>query len=142
MTMLAPQKEGIPLPQPTDLSKPFWDGCAAGELRFQRCRNCKKAVFIPAVMCRYCGSLELDWEKSSGKGRVYSWSIVWRPQTPAFTVPYAPAIVDVAEGYQMLTDLIGIEPDQIKAGMPVEVEFHPVGGEIHLPYFRPAKTGT
>jgi uncharacterized OB-fold protein len=63
---------------------------------------------------------------------------VWRPQTPAFEVPYAPAIVELDEGYFMITNVIGCDPGDLFSGMRVVVQFHPAGGGILLPYFRPA----
>jgi uncharacterized OB-fold protein len=68
---------------------------------------------------------------------VYSWTVAWRPQSRAFRTPYVAAIVDLDEGYQMLTNVIGCQPDDVHAGMRVAVEFHPIGGGISLPYFRP-----
>jgi uncharacterized protein len=141
MTDLAIQSGGIPLPRPSEISRPFWDGCADGVLRFQRCQQCARPVFNPAPLCRWCGCLDLEWEVSSGKGAVYSWSVVWRPQSPAFNVPYAPAIIDMDEGYQMLSCIIGCTPDAIQVDLRVGVEFHPAGGGISLPYFRPLSSG-
>jgi uncharacterized OB-fold protein len=137
MTLLEPQSEGIPLPHPSPASQPFWDGCERSELLYQRCSNCGRAIFIPALLCRFCGSRDLSWAQSAGLGAVYSWSIVWRPQSPAFSTPYAAAIIDLDEGYQMLSNVIGCEPDDIHAGLRVAVEFHLVGEGINLPYFRP-----
>jgi uncharacterized OB-fold protein len=137
MTALRPHPHGIPLPQPTLISQPFWDGCARGELMFQRCTRCERPVFNPAPICRWCTSRDLAWERSSGAGCVYSWSTVWRPQTPAFDTPYVAAIIDVDEGYQMVANIIGCEPDDVCCGMKVAVEFHSIGSGISLPYFRP-----
>ena len=137
--MLLPQSEGIPLPNPTPVSQPFWDGCARGELLYQRCGSCQRAVFNPAPACRWCSSRELSWQRSAGLGSLYSWSVVWRPQSPAFQVPYAAALVDLDEGYQLLSNVIGCTPDDLRAGLRLRVEFHPVGGGFSLPYFRPAE---
>lgn len=137
MTLLVPQPEGIPTPTPSEMSRPFWEGCARGELRFQRCGDCGAATHTPAVICSNCCSANLSWEASSGRGTIYSWTVVWRPQTPAFVVPYAPAIVAVAEGWHLLTNIIGCEHDAVAVDQPVQIEFHPVGGGIHLPYARP-----
>ena len=62
---------------------------------------------------------------------------MWRPQTPSFRVPYAPAIVDVDEGFQILSDVVGCAPDDVRVGLRVEVDFQPVGDGVALPYFRP-----
>jgi uncharacterized OB-fold protein len=138
MTILEPQAGHIPHPYPTIVSQPYWDGCARGELLFQRCGDCGGITHTPALMCAHCTSRNLHWEKSAGTGSIYSWTTVWRPQTPAFTVPYTAIIVDMDEGWQILSNLIGCEPDAAHIGMRVQVEFHPVANsDITLPYFRP-----
>jgi uncharacterized OB-fold protein len=83
-------------------------------------------------------SSELAWERGTGKGSVYSWSVVWRPQAPQFVTPYVAAIVDLDEGYQMIANLIDCTPEDIASGMQVAVQFHPIGNGIWLPYFGPA----
>lgn len=140
MTTLQPQTGAIPLPTPSELSRPFWDGCNRGELLFQRCGACGRATHTPAYICAHCTSPALTWERSAGTGSVYSWTTVWRPQMPAFEVPYVAIIVDLDEGWQFLSNLIGCEVDDVEVGMRVEVEFHPVEGGFQLPYFRPARS--
>jgi uncharacterized OB-fold protein len=139
MNPLVPQHAELPHAEPGPITRPFWDGCAGGELRFQRCTACRAAQFPPSEICRSCLGFDLAWERSAGNGALYSWTVVRRPATPAFEVPYAPAIVDLDEGYQMMTNLIGIAPDAITPGLRVEVEFHEAGAGLHLPYFRPAR---
>ena len=133
-------KGQIPLPMPTPITQPFWDGCKRGELLFQRCRDCKGITFVPQPACSHCLSPNLEWDKGSGLGTVYSHSVVWRPQTPAFEVPYVVAIIDLEEGYQMLSNVVDCDHSEVKVGMPVEVTFRPITEEITLPYFRPRAT--
>jgi uncharacterized OB-fold protein len=137
VTVLEAQQPGIPLPDPTPVSQPFWDGCARRELRYQRCQACGHAEFDPALACRACGG-GLEWRVSAGRGEVYSHTVVWRPQTPAFTVPYAVVIVTFDEGFQLLTNLIGTTVDQVRTGLRVRVTFHDVGGTT-LPYVEPER---
>ena len=82
-------------------------------------------------------SRDLSWERSEGTGAVYSWTTIWRPQTPDFTVPYAAVIVDMDEGWQTLSNVIGCEHEAVHIGMRVAVEFHPITDGVMLPYFRP-----
>ncbi len=138
MTDLKLPGPGIPLPTPNVISRPFWDGCARGELLFQRCLACGCAIFNPSSICRYCTSAKLEWQRSRGNGKIYSWTVAWRPQHPAFPVPYAAAIIDVDEGYQMLANIARCAPEDLRVGMPVSVFFHRVGDEIALPVFEPA----
>jgi uncharacterized protein len=140
MTILEPQSGAIPKPTPGPLTQPYWDGCARGELLFQRCGNCGLATHTPAYLCAHCTSQDLSWEASAGTGAIYSWTTVWRPQIPAFHTPYAAIIVDMDEGWQVLSNLIGCPIDDVEIGMRVEVEFHEIEGGFTLPYFRPAPT--
>jgi uncharacterized OB-fold protein len=135
---LVAQPAAIPAPVPSPQSQPYWDGCARGELLFQRCGSCGRPNFDPPLLCRHCGSRDLSWEQSAGNGTVYSWTVVWRPQQPSFVVPYAPAIVDMDEGYQMLANIVGCDVADLAVGMRVAVEFHPVSDGFAIPYFRPA----
>ena len=57
---LVPQPAAIPAPSPSPLSQHYWDACVRGELLFQRCGNCGKPNFDPALLCRHCGSRAAD----------------------------------------------------------------------------------
>jgi len=136
MTMLVPQGEGIPLPRSSPLTKPFWDGCREGRLLYQRCAQCDTAVFNPAPICPRCRTQELAWHDGKGVGSIYSWTVAYRPMTASFTAPYAPIIVDLDEGYQMVSNLIGCDVDAVAIGLRVQVTFRQIGAST-LPYFRP-----
>lgn len=136
--VLQPQPVGIPVPRTSLVAAPYWDGCRAGELRFQRCASCGGVVFYPSHVCHACQSTELAWEVSVGEGELYSWTVVWRAQTPAFRVPYAPAIVAMDEGFWLLTSVVGCAPDDLRAGLRMRVEFHLAGDDLVLPYVAPA----
>ena len=141
MTTLQPQQPGIPVPHPTRLSQPYWDGCRDGELRYQRCDSCGLIPARPTSICSRCYSRSFTWETSTGRGALYSWTVVWRPQHPAFQVPYAPAIVELDEGLVLMSAMVGCEPEDLKEGMRVEVEFHPASDTVTLPYFHPSAGG-
>ncbi|HSA50251.1 MAG TPA: OB-fold domain-containing protein [Yinghuangia sp.] len=132
--MLEPQT-GIPLHPATPLAAPRGDGAADGALRYQRCTQCGTANFTPTELCRGCASRALEWRASAGLGTVHSWTVVRRPTAP--TAPYAVAIVDLDDGYRMLTNLIGIESHPVREGLRVRIDPHGAGGERVLPYFRP-----
>jgi hypothetical protein len=130
-------KATIPLPRPTALSRPHWDGCREGVLRVQRCRDCGHFVFIPQPLCTRCQANALDWVTSTGRGTVYSHTVVHRPPRPSFAVPYVVAIVELEEGWHMLSNLVECRPEDVRIGMPVEVAFREMSDAITLPYFRP-----
>jgi len=117
------------------LSAPFWEGCRAQELRYQRCSDCGIANFPPTEQCRQCLSAALEWTRGSGCGEIYSWTVVHRPVTADFQPPYAPAIVTLDEGYQMLTNIVGVDVAALTIGMRVRVEFHSLDTDLTLPYF-------
>lgn len=125
-----------PAPVPTRLSAPFWDACKDGLLRYQRCADCGQAVFPPSDFCPADLSAHLVWEESTGHGEIYSYTVVWRPQTPAFEVPYVVAIVELREGYSMLTNIVDTPHEQLRIGLPVSVVFREVSPTITAPFFR------
>jgi uncharacterized OB-fold protein len=135
--VLQPQTGQIPVPQPTILSRPYWSAAKRGELVVQRCTDCGGYTHTPALLCARCTGRNLEWVTSAGTGTVYSWTSVWRPQTPAFVVPYVPMIVDMDEGWQMLANLVDATVEDVHVGLRVQVVFHPLDDEITLPYFRP-----
>jgi len=135
--VLEPQPRGIPLPRPSDRSQPFWDGCRQGRLVLPRCSSCGTYALRAFAACSNCHETTLGWEQMSGRGCLYSWTVVWRPQHPSFKVPYAPAVMAVDEGWWLMTSVIGCAPEALRDGLPLQVEFHPAGEDIWLPYARP-----
>jgi uncharacterized protein len=131
-----------PVPEPTPETQPFWDGCAAGELRIQRCLDCAHAYFYPRPVCPACGSTKTEWFSASGEATLYSYVINHRP-APGFEddAPYAIAVVQLAEGPRMMTSLVGVPntPEDLELDLPLRVTFEQ-RGEISLPVFEPAGT--
>ena len=138
MSSLAPQPIGIPTGAQSKAAAPYWEACRRGELLYQRCAGCGHVNMKPARSCASCGGADLTWEHSEGRGRLYSWTVVWRPQHPTFQVPYAPAIVELDEAFWLMTAIVGCAPEDRRADMAVVVAFHPASDEVTLPYFRPA----
>ena len=128
-----------PMPTPDDVSRPYWDGLRRGEVVLQRCDSCRKVQFYPRPACRYCGSQELTWETLSGRGSVYTYTIVHRAPFEAFAgdVPYVLAVVELDEGPLLLSTIEGIEPEAVEVGMRVVAMFDAVSPEITLLRFQP-----
>jgi hypothetical protein len=131
------------LPQPTPETAPYWEGTKAHELRLQYCTNCQKHVFYPRIFCPTCLS-DMEWRPVSGKGTLHTYVVSARP-APGFEqdTPYAIAIVKLDEGPHLMTNIVGVEikPENLPAGMPVEVVFEDVNDTITLPKFRPVGAG-
>ena len=137
MTALEPQAPGTPTGAHSAAAEPYWEGCRQGELRYQRCGECHEVNMKPASSCAACGAAALTWERSAGRGRLYSWTVVWRPQHPSFQVPYAPAIIELDEGFWLMSAIVGCDHEDLRVDMPVVIEFHPASDDTVLPYFRP-----
>jgi uncharacterized protein len=133
-----------PIPQPiTPESKPYWDGMKEGKLMLPNCQDCGKAHFYPRVFCPHCHSNNLTWVQGSGKGKLYSFEILYRPFNRAVKVPppYVLAMVELEEGPRMLSNLVNVEPDPkvIKCDMPVEIVFSKLTDDMTIPLFQPAR---
>jgi len=128
-----------PLPAVTEDGAPFWDGCRAGELRAQRCDACGRLRWPPSVLCPHCLAEGGRWIALSGRGTVWSFIVVHRPQHPAFfdVVPYNVAIVELDEGIRLHANVVGCANEDLRVGLPVEVVFERVNDEVTLPRFRP-----
>jgi uncharacterized OB-fold protein len=131
-----------PLPELTGHSGEFYGFCRQGELRFQRCDACGAWRHVPREMCADCGSWDWTWARSSGLGRVFSWTVVTRALHPAFAhdVPYAPVVVELDEGVRLLTHVTDVPPEDLEIGMRVAVHFDPVTEAVTLPRFRRAES--
>ena len=127
-------------PVPTPETQHFWDGAKAGELRLQRCDDCANVYFPPRPFCPGCASRKVSVFNASGKAKLHSYVIHHR-KVPGFTPPYAIAVVELAEGPRMMTNIIDCPqtPEALVLDMELEVAFEPLDDKIALPLFRPAK---
>ncbi len=128
-----------PLPEPNDDTKPFWDYCKRHELRMQKCRQCGYVRCPPSIVCPNCHSLEAEWVKLSGKGKVFSFTIFHYVYDKAFAndIPYAVASIELEEGPRMVSNIVGCPLEDIKVDMPVEVYFEDISEQFALPKFKP-----
>ncbi len=129
-----------PLPKPSTLSQPFWDGLAEGVLRLQKCAACASYVFYPRPYCPRCLSEALTWTPVSGHGHVYTYTVVRRAMHPAFQpdVPYVFAIVELEEGPRLTTNVVGCAPEDVRVEMPVKALYDKTAAGIALLKFEPA----
>ena len=127
-----------PLPLMDGLAKQFYDWCARGELRFQRCTRCGAFRHIPRELCAKCSSFDSEWARSSGRGTVFTFTIVARALHPAFlnATPYAAVIVELEEGVRILSNVVDCAPGELEIGMPVQVGFERQADSVTLPVFR------
>lgn len=131
-----------PVPQPDDVTRPFWDACARRELRFQQCDGCGNWWLPPSVACSRCWAAETQWVRAAGEGTVFSFAVYRRAYHPAFKplLPYVVAVIELAEGPRLVSNVVGVPPEDVHVGMRVRLEFQETEG-IPLPVFRPPRGG-
>jgi uncharacterized protein len=129
-----------PLPKPDPVSQFFWDGCAEHKLLIQRCTQCGRYNHPPRLVCPACLSTNLVPTEMSGAGVVDTFTIPLQPYDPYYAgqVPYTLAVVELVEQkhLKMVTNIVEIDPDDVRIGMPVEVVFKEVAPGVTLPLFR------
>ncbi len=129
-----------PVPKPSPLTMPFWSGAREGRLMLPRCVDCNRVHWYPRHICPFCHSMNIEWFRASGEGRLYTFAVQHRAFGGwAEEVPFVTAYVDLLEGDRMATVLRGVDasrPETIRIGSPVRVEFEKASEEIYLPFFR------
>jgi uncharacterized OB-fold protein len=132
-----------PLPAITTEAKPFWDAAAKQQLMIQRCKDCNSWVWTPRPSCNECGSEKVEWTLVSGRGEIYSFTVirqvVGRAASKAFEpdIPYVIAWVDLDEGPRLITNIVGCPVEDVKLGMKVTVRFEQASNNVWLPKFSP-----
>lgn len=133
--------ERPPVPEPTPVSRPFWEGLAEHRIRIQYSPSSKSYVFYPRLLAPGTLADDLEWREISGAGTVYTYTVAGRPTAPPWqaSVPQLLAIVEWDEGPRVSTELVEVSPDDIEVGMRVEPVFHDLPDEgITVLRYRPA----
>jgi uncharacterized OB-fold protein len=138
MSVIPPGKR--PGPSPSDLTAPFWEHAARRELVRQRCDVCGSSFFTPKMACPFCLSVKWTWVPSAGQGSVYTYTVCHRAPAPGFDVPYVLAVVDLSEGWSMLTNIVGCDPVDVSIGMKVQVAWLELDPSTVLPVFEPRRS--
>lgn len=131
------ERPPFPAPVPTPDNQPYWDALNEGRLVIQHCGSCDAQIYPPRPMCPACGSFDMAWRESSGRGNVYSWVVTHQAIHPSFEghLPYPTVLVELEEGPVVTSNLVGVRPDEIEIGMPVRVTFERISEERTLPLF-------
>lgn len=128
-----------PIPVPDAISAPFFDGAREGKLMLQHCAACNAWSFPVRERCPHCFAAKLEWRPASGRGSLYTFTIMHQVMNPGFasSVPYNVAQVDLEEGVRMVSNVVGIGNADLRPGMKLEVVFEDVGENVSIPKFRP-----
>jgi uncharacterized OB-fold protein len=125
------------VPDPVGLNAEFYAHAATGTLHFQRCDDCATWRHPPRFLCAGCGSDRWSWQASSGRGRVFTWTVTHRQFDPAFEPPYAIVVVETDEGVRVVGAPRDLEPSDLALDLPVDIVLDPVTDTIALLTFRP-----
>jgi len=130
--------DSMPPPLANAITLPFWQAAAEHRLVVQRCTACGHTRLPPGPVCPECRSAEADWKELSGRGEIYTYTIVHRPIAAGQPLPTVIAIValDDAGGVRMISNLVGVDPSEVAIGMPVEVVWEDMTAELAIPRFR------
>ncbi|MDX2426092.1 MAG: Zn-ribbon domain-containing OB-fold protein [Cycloclasticus sp.] len=120
-------------PQSNIEIQPFWDATTEGKLLLKKCNACGEIHYYPRSICPFCFSDDTVWIEASGKGIIYSYSVIRRAE-----VPYVIAYVTLQEGPTMMTNIINCDIDSVRIDMAVTVSFVDTGEGTALPMFTPA----
>lgn len=120
----------IPTPFVTPTTKPYWDAASDGRLVVKFCTDCGRAHFYPRDMCPHCGSVKTEWRDATGRGTVYSYTVMRRVPEP-----YALAYVTLEEGVTLLTNIVDCDLDAIKVGGSVKAVFKASADGPKVPMF-------
>lgn len=128
-------------PRPSPETSVYWDACRDHQLMIQKCSNCNHYQFYPRIMCTECMCANVEWVKASGNGEIISFTIVRHPVSKAYAeeVPYVVALIELAEGPGLMSNIVECDVNSVKIGMQVEVLFEDWSEEISIPKFRPVE---
>lgn len=128
-----------PIPTIVPESQRFWDVCQEGNFELQQCQDCGRFIFYPRIKCKFCHSNNLIYRKVTGRGTVYSYTVVNNPASKDFNeeIPYILVLVNLEEGPRLLANLIKCKPEQCGIGMEVRVELIATDKGFKLPFFIP-----
>jgi uncharacterized OB-fold protein len=133
----------LPVPAPATWAAPelaeFWAAAGEGRLLLRKCDECGQPIWYPRAFCPDCGSLRTSWSPATGRGQVYSYTVVHRSAVAQYreATPYVVAYVELAEGPRVLTNIVGCAPEDVHIGMRVHVVFHDTGTGTALYRFAP-----
>ena len=125
-----------PAPRPDPESAPYWAATVEGRLVVQRCTSCGHHQLYARAHCLVCRA-DVEWVDASGDGVVYSFTVIRQNMSRSFRhlLPYVVALVDLAEGPRLMTNIVGCPPEDVRIGSKVRVRFEPVSDEAALPCF-------
>ena len=133
--------DGMPQPLADATTLPWWQAAAEHRLVVQCCASCGRTRLPPAPVCPECRSAEAGWQQVSGRGEVYTYTVVHRPIAAGQALPFVIAVIALADagGVRMISNLVGCSPDEVAVGLPVELVWEDMSADLAIPRFRPRR---
>ncbi len=131
--------DSMPPPMADATTLPWWKEAAKHRLVVQRCTSCQHTCLPPSPVCSECRSTESDWQEVSGRGEVYTFTRVHRPVAGNQELPFVIAVIALkgSGGVRMMSNVVGVKPEDVEIGMAVEVIWEDMSEELAVPRFRP-----
>jgi len=131
--------DSMPPPMADITALPWWEAAAEHRLVVQRCTSCEHTWLPPAPVCPECRSEDSDWKEVSGRGEVFTYTIVHRPIAADQEIPFFIAVIALedAGGVRMISNLVDVNSDEVEIGLPVEIVWEDMSAELAIPRFRP-----
>ena len=128
-----------PRPVVTRDTQFYWDALKEKKLLIQRCTDCNELRHPPLPSCPHCWSFNRDSVQASGRGTLFTYTVIHKPLVPPFDEPNTVAVVLLEEGTKLVVELAAGEEGPLEIGMPVEIDYLECDPDLTLPIFRPAK---
>lgn len=125
------------LPEPSKISKPFWDSCKERQMKLQCCDACGTWIFYPVYICPECASRELSWKPVSGRGTVYTYTVAEKSIFEEVKGPVVVALIELEEGAMLTSNILTPDPGAVHIGMPVRLGYEDVSEDFTFPIFEP-----
>ena len=122
-------------------NKWWWEACDDGKVLIQRCKDCQTLRHPPRPMCGECQSMEWDSIESTLDGEILSHTELHHPKIPGYQYPLVCAVIKLAEGTNLVSNVIGCDPSEVHIGMKVKGVLEQVDEKTMLPQFYPASPG-
>ncbi|MEX2254496.1 MAG: Zn-ribbon domain-containing OB-fold protein [Acidimicrobiia bacterium] len=130
-----------PLPQPDNISAPYWKAASEGRLLIQECPKCGHRQWYPRALCTAC-SADTEWLECSGRGTVHTFTVIRQMGMRPFRdeLPYVVGMIELDEGPMIFGNVTDCDAEAVAIGMPVELFFTRADDEIGVPSWKPATT--
>ena len=128
------------LPTPEGDTAEWWEAAKEERLLIRHCLDCGEYSYYPRPFCPSCWSERVEWHQASGEATLYTWSVIYSNDMPPFKdrVPYVAAMVDLAEGPRMMTNIIDTPFEDLRVGMALSLRFMVISDDFTIPVFVPA----